>query len=63
MSLLEETLAMIRRDSDIIIEVSTGGVSDLNIRERCAPLPLGLECGSLLPERWDPLILGKAITA
>ena len=36
--LLEETLAMIRRDSDIIIEVSTGGVSDLNIRERCAPL-------------------------
>ena len=38
MSLLEETLAMIRRDSDIIIEVSTGGVSDLNIRERCAPL-------------------------
>ena len=35
MSLLEETLAMIRRDSDIIIEVSTGGVSDLNIRERC----------------------------
>ena len=38
MSLLEETLAMIRRDSDIIIEVSTGGVSDLNIRERCAHL-------------------------
>ena len=38
LSLLEETLAMIRRDSDIIIEVSTGGVSDLNIRERCAPL-------------------------
>jgi len=38
MSLLEETLAMIRRDSDIIIEVSTGGVSDLNIQERCAPL-------------------------
>ena len=24
-------------DSDIIIEVSTGGVSDLNIRERCGP--------------------------
>lgn len=38
MSLLEETVAMIRRDSDIIIEVSTGGVSDLNIQERCAPL-------------------------
>ena len=38
MTLLEETLALIRRDSDIIIEVSTGGVSDLNIQERCAPL-------------------------
>ncbi len=37
-SLLEETLAMIRRDSDIVIEVSTGGVSGLNIKERCAPL-------------------------
>ena len=36
MSPLEETLTMIRRDPDIIIEVSTGGVSDLNIRERCA---------------------------
>ena len=34
MTLLEETLALIRRDSDIIIEVSTGGVSDLNIQER-----------------------------
>lgn len=38
MTLLEETLAMIRRDSDIIIEVSTGGVSNLSIEERCAPL-------------------------
>lgn len=38
MGLLEETLAMIRRDSDIIIEVSTGGVSQLTIEERCAPL-------------------------
>lgn len=38
MTLLKETLAMIRKDSDIIIEVSTGGVSDLTIKERCAPL-------------------------
>ena len=38
MTLLEETLAMIRRDSDIVIEVSTGGVSNLTIEERCAPL-------------------------
>ena len=29
---------MKRRDADIIIEVSTSGVSDLNIQERCAPL-------------------------
>ena len=42
MTLLEETLAMIRRDSDIVIEVSTGGVSDLTIEERCAPLYSGL---------------------
>lgn len=38
MGLLEETLRLIRRDSDIIIEVSTGGVSGLTIQERCAPL-------------------------
>ena len=42
MTLLEETLAMIRRDSDIVIEVSTGGVSNLTIEERCAPLYSGL---------------------
>lgn len=38
MGLLEETLRLIRKDSDIIIEVSTGGVSNLTIEERCAPL-------------------------
>jgi 3-keto-5-aminohexanoate cleavage enzyme len=38
MSLLEETLRLIRKDSDIIIEVSTGGVSNLSIKERCVPL-------------------------
>ncbi len=41
-SLLEETLKLIRKDSDIIIEVSTGGVSDLTIEERCAPIYLDL---------------------
>ena len=40
--LLEETLKLIREQSDIIIEVSTGGVSDLTIAERCAPIPLPL---------------------
>lgn len=38
MKLLEETLRLIRKESDIVIEVSTGGVSDLNIKERCTPL-------------------------
>jgi len=38
MRLLEETLGLIRQASDIIIEVSTGGVSSLTIEERCAPL-------------------------
>lgn len=41
MTLLEETLAMIK-DSDIVIEVSTGGVSDLTIEERCARCTLAL---------------------
>ncbi|WP_371373456.1 3-keto-5-aminohexanoate cleavage protein [Sporomusa aerivorans] len=38
MSLLEETLRLIRKESDVIIEVSTGGVSNLTIQERCVPL-------------------------
>lgn len=38
MSVLNKTLELIRKDSDIIIEVSTGGVSNLNIKERCTPL-------------------------
>lgn len=40
--LLEETLKLIRNDSDIIIEVSTGGISNLTIQERCAPVNLDL---------------------
>ncbi|PKM49972.1 MAG: 3-keto-5-aminohexanoate cleavage protein [Firmicutes bacterium HGW-Firmicutes-7] len=38
MTVLEETLRLIRKESDIIIEVSTGGISNLTIQERCAPL-------------------------
>ena len=46
--LLEETLKLIRKDSDIIIEVSTGGISEMSIEQRCAPVPLPLvECCSL----------------
>lgn len=37
-SVFEETVRLIRKESDIIIEASTGGVSNLTIQERCAPL-------------------------
>lgn len=37
MSLLKETVDYIREESDIIIEVSTGGVSKLTIEERVQP--------------------------
>lgn len=42
MGLLEETLRRIRKDSDMILQVSTGGVSDMTIEERCTPLYLDL---------------------
>ena len=46
--LLRETLRLIRSRCDIIIEVSTGGVSDLTIRERCVPCDMALvEANSL----------------
>lgn len=38
MTVLNETLDLIRAESDIIIQVSTGGISELTIEERCAPL-------------------------
>ena len=38
MEVLNETLHLIRQESDMIIEVSTGGVSNLSIQERCVPL-------------------------
>lgn len=38
LSVLKETVALIRRECDIIIQASTGGVSNLNIAQRCAPL-------------------------
>lgn len=37
-SILQETVERIREKSDIIIQASTGGVSDLTIQERCVPL-------------------------
>lgn len=38
LSVFKETIKQIRKESDIIIEASTGGVSDLTIQERCMPL-------------------------
>ncbi len=38
LSHLKKTVDLIRAKSDIIIEISTGGVSDLTIQQRCAPL-------------------------
>lgn len=47
-SLLEETIQYIRQDSDIIIEISTGGVSNLTIEERCQTCyPSWVETNSL----------------
>lgn len=37
LSLLEETVRYIRAESDIIVEISTGGVSNLTIEQRCQP--------------------------
>lgn len=37
-SVLKETVERIRRECDIVIQASTGGVSDLTIQERCMPL-------------------------
>ncbi|MCR5670365.1 MAG: 3-keto-5-aminohexanoate cleavage protein [Butyrivibrio sp.] len=38
LSLLEKTVRLIREKCDIIVEISTGGVSNLSIKERCAPI-------------------------
>lgn len=48
MALLEACLKELRRDSDIIIEVSTGGVSDLSIEDRCRPCYSSLVEGNSL---------------
>jgi 3-keto-5-aminohexanoate cleavage enzyme len=47
-ALLQETVLEIKRLCPIVIEISTGGVSNLTIRERCAPCAPGwVECNSL----------------
>lgn len=48
LSLLEETVDYIRELCPIVIEISTGGVSNLTIEERCTPcFPDWIECNSL----------------
>lgn len=44
----KETLQLIRKECDIVIQASTGGVSELTIVERCKPLSVAeVECASL----------------
>lgn len=38
MTVLNETIRLIKEGCDIIIQASTGGVSDLTIEERCVPV-------------------------
>lgn len=40
LSVIKETVDLIKKESDIVIQVSTGGVSNLSIEERCAPLTM-----------------------
>lgn len=48
LDLLEETVMLIKEKCDIVIEISTGGVSNLTIEERCAPCyPDYVEANSL----------------
>lgn len=35
---LEETFEQIRKKTDIVVQVSTGGISNMNIQQRCYPL-------------------------
>lgn len=48
LTLTEEIVRLIRERCDIIVEISTGGVSNLTIGERCAPcVPSWVEANSL----------------
>ncbi|MFV0465146.1 MAG: 3-keto-5-aminohexanoate cleavage protein [Lachnospiraceae bacterium] len=48
LSVLEETVHLIKEGCDIIIEISTGGVSQLTIQQRCVPCyPDYVEANSL----------------
>lgn len=48
LSLVEQAARLIRERSDIILQISTGGVSSLSIKQRCAPVsPQWVEANSL----------------
>ncbi len=59
LSVIKETVDLIKKESDIIIQISTGGVSNLTIEERCAPLYMDtVEATSL---NVGSVNLGKAV--
>ncbi len=59
LSVIKETIDLIKAESDIIIQISTGGVSDMTIEERCAPLSMNeTEATSL---NVGSVNLGKAV--
>ncbi len=59
LGLLEKTVRLIKEKCDIVIEISTGGVSDLTIEERCTPcVPDYVEANSL---NVGSVNLGKAV--
>ncbi len=50
-SYMSECFDEILKRTDVVVQASTGGVSDMNIQDRCNPLGLsqGREC---ITERW-----------
>ena len=59
LTLLSKTVQLIQKECDIVIEISTGGVSELSIEERCAPcVPDYVEANSL---NVGSVNLGKAV--
>ena len=48
LSVFKKTVEMVCRESDIVLEASTGGISGMTIEQRCAPLDFpGVELASL----------------
>ncbi len=59
LTVTKKIVDLIRKESNIIIQISTGGVSEMNIKQRCMPLELAeIEATSL---NVGSVNLGKAI--